>query len=228
MVGPSGSGKSTIISLIERFYDVNAGQVLVDGQDIAKVRIASLRDNIAMVGQDTYLFRDTIRENIRFGRPNATDAEVEKAAREAMAHDFILATENGYDTDLGGQGSQLSGGQRQRIAIARAMLRDAPIVLLDEATSALDSESGASGADRLRPADAGAHHHRHRPPPVDGSPRGQDLRAGRRQGDRAGPPRRAARGQPALLPASTGCSSSRTSARPRGRWPSRPSRRPAL
>ena len=141
LVGPSGSGKSTIISLIERFYDVNGGHLLIDGQDIATVKLASLRDKIALVGQDTYLFRATIRENIRFGRPEATDAEVEKAAREAMAHDFILATEDGYDTELGSQGGQLSGGQRQRIAIARAMLRDAPIVLLDEATSALDSES---------------------------------------------------------------------------------------
>ncbi|HEY5080335.1 MAG TPA: ABC transporter ATP-binding protein [Bauldia sp.] len=141
LVGPSGSGKSTIISLIERFYDVAGGQVSIDGQNIATVKLSSLRDNIALVGQDTYLFRDTIRENIRFGRPNATDAEVEKAAREAMAHDFILATENGYDTELGSQAAQLSGGQRQRLAIARAMLRDAPVVLLDEATSALDSES---------------------------------------------------------------------------------------
>ena len=141
LVGPSGSGKSTIISLIERFYDVTAGHVQIDGQDIAAVKLASVRDAIALVGQDTYLFRATIRENIRFGRSNATDAEVEQAAREAMAHDFILATENGYDTELGSQGGQLSGGQRQRVAIARAMLRNAPIVLLDEATSALDSES---------------------------------------------------------------------------------------
>src|SRR5665213_168948 len=128
LVGPSGSGKSTIISLIERFYDVTAGHVQIDGQDIAAVKLASLRDAIALVGQDTYLFRATIRENIRFGRSNATDAEVEQAAREAMAHDFILATENGYDTELGGQGGQLSGGQRQRVAIARAMLRNTPIV----------------------------------------------------------------------------------------------------
>ena len=141
LVGPSGSGKSTIISLIERFYDVQAGAVTIDGQNIATVKLDSLRDHVALVGQDTYLFRASIRENIRFGRPNATDAEVEHAAREAMAHDFILATEHGYDTELGGQGTQLSGGQRQRLAIARAMLRDAPIVLLDEATSALDSES---------------------------------------------------------------------------------------
>ena len=141
LVGPSGSGKSTMISLIERFYDVNGGHVLIDGQDISKVKVTSLRDGIALVSQDTYLFRDTIRENIRFGRPDATNAEIERAAKNAMAHDFIMATENGYETELGSQTSALSGGQRQRIAIARAMLRDAPIVLLDEATSSLDSES---------------------------------------------------------------------------------------
>lgn len=141
LVGPSGAGKSTVISLIERFYQPQGGEVKIDGQDIGKVKLDSLRDNVALVGQDTYLFRASIRENIRFGRPDATDAEVEYAAREAMAHDFIMGTEFGYDTELGGQGIQLSGGQRQRLAIARAMLRNAPIVLLDEATSALDSES---------------------------------------------------------------------------------------
>jgi ABC-type multidrug transport system fused ATPase/permease subunit len=115
--------------------------VSIDGQNIAKVKLSTLRDAIALVSQDTYLFRDSIRENIRFGRPNATDAEIEAAARAAMAHDFIMATSNGYETMLGPEGTQLSGGQRQRVAIARAMLRDAPIILLDEATSSLDSES---------------------------------------------------------------------------------------
>jgi ATP-binding cassette subfamily B protein len=141
LVGPSGSGKSTMIALIERLYDVDAGRILIDGQDITEVSTTSLRDNIALVSQDTYLFRDTIRENIRFGRPDATDAEVEKAAKDAMAHDFIMATDAGYATQLGDQAGRLSGGQRQRLAIARAMLRDAPIILLDEATSSLDSES---------------------------------------------------------------------------------------
>jgi ATP-binding cassette subfamily B protein len=141
LVGPSGSGKSTMLALIERLYDVDAGRILIDGQDITEVSTTSLRDNIALVSQDTYLFRDTIRENIRFGRPDATDAEVEKAAKDAMAHDFIMATDAGYATQLGDQAGRLSGGQRQRLAIARAMLRDAPIILLDEATSSLDSES---------------------------------------------------------------------------------------
>ena len=141
LVGPSGGGKSTVIALIERFFDVNAGRVLVDGQNIAEVKLSSLRDHMALVSQDTVLFHDTIRENIRFGRQGASDADVERAARNAMAHDFIMATEHGYDTPLGDNAMQLSGGQRQRIAIARAMLRDARIILLDEATSALDTES---------------------------------------------------------------------------------------
>ncbi len=141
LVGPSGSGKSTIISLIERYYDVNSGTIMIDGQDIAKVRLASLRDNLALVSQDTVIFEATVRENIRFGRPSATDEEVEEAARNAMAHDFITELKGGYDHEMADGGKSLSGGQRQRIAIARAMLRDAPIILLDEATSSLDSES---------------------------------------------------------------------------------------
>jgi ATP-binding cassette subfamily B protein len=141
LVGPSGGGKSSLISLILRFYDPSSGRILIDGQDIAKVDIASLRDTIAFVSQEIVLFDDSVRENIRFGRPNATDEEIEQAARDAMAHDFIEALPKGYDTSIGEQGSQLSGGQRQRIAIARAMLRDARIILLDEATSSLDSES---------------------------------------------------------------------------------------
>jgi ATP-binding cassette subfamily B protein len=141
LVGPSGSGKSTMISLIERFYDPQGGAVKIDGQDIARVKLSTVRDSVALVSQDTYLFRDSIRENIRFGRPDATDAEIERAAKAAMAHDFILATPGGYETMLGPGGTELSGGQRQRIAIARAMLRNAPIILLDEATSALDTES---------------------------------------------------------------------------------------
>ena len=141
LVGPSGGGKSTLISMILRFYDPVSGKIVIDGQDIATVQIASLRDAIAFVSQEIVLFNDTVRENIRFGRPDATDAEVEQAARDAMAHDFILDMPKGYETLLGDQSIPLSGGQRQRVAIARAMLRNAPIILLDEATSALDSES---------------------------------------------------------------------------------------
>jgi ATP-binding cassette, subfamily B, bacterial MsbA len=141
LVGPSGGGKSSLIALILRFYDPASGRILIDGQDIAKVDITSLRDAIAFVSQEIVLFDESVRENIRFGRPNATDEEIEQAAKDAMAHEFITALPKGYDTSIGEQGSQLSGGQRQRIAIARAMLRDARIILLDEATSSLDSES---------------------------------------------------------------------------------------
>jgi len=141
LVGPSGSGKSTMIALILRFYDPTSGKVLIDGQDIAEVDVTSLRDHVAFVSQEVVLFSDTVRQNIRFGRPDATDEEVEQAARDAVAHEFISAMPHGYDTLLGEQGANLSGGQRQRIAIARAMLRDARVILLDEATSSLDSES---------------------------------------------------------------------------------------
>ncbi|WP_371412682.1 ABC transporter ATP-binding protein [Neorhizobium sp. T25_13] len=144
LVGPSGAGKSTIISLIPRFYDPAEGQILIDGQDIAGVTKASLRHALAYVTQQPYLFEGTIRDNIRYGRPEATDAEVEEAARQAYAHDFILAQPMGYDTPVGENGMTLSGGQRQRLSIARALVRNAPILLLDEATSALDNESEAA------------------------------------------------------------------------------------
>ncbi len=141
LVGPSGGGKSTIMSLIERFYDPQAGRILIDGQDIAKVEIGSLREAIAYVSQDSVLFEGSIATNIGLGRPGASREEIEAAAKSAVAHDFIVGLPAGYDTMIGELGSNLSGGQRQRIAIARAILRDAPIVLLDEATSALDAES---------------------------------------------------------------------------------------
>ena len=141
LVGPSGGGKSTIISLVQRFYEPQAGMVKIDGQDIAKVNLPSLRDAIAFVAQDVFLFRGTIRDNIALGRPRASEADIVAAARKAHAHDFILGFEHGYDTNVGEQGAKLSGGQRQRIAIARAFLKEASIILLDEPTAALDSES---------------------------------------------------------------------------------------
>ncbi|KQZ50882.1 ABC transporter ATP-binding protein [Rhizobium sp. Root149] len=144
LVGPSGAGKSTIIALIPRFYDPAEGTILIDGQDIAKVTKVSLRNHIAYVSQQPYLFEGTIRDNIRYGRPSATDADVEQAAKLAYAHDFILAQRMGYDTPVGENGVTLSGGQRQRLSIARALVRNAPILLLDEATSALDNESEAA------------------------------------------------------------------------------------
>jgi subfamily B ATP-binding cassette protein MsbA len=141
LVGPSGAGKTTIFNLLLRFHDIDAGTILIDGQDIRDVTLSSLRDHIALVTQDPILFDETIAENIALGRRDATRAEIEDAARAAAASDFITAQPDGYDAHVGESGLKLSGGQRQRIAIARAMLRNAPILLLDEATSALDTES---------------------------------------------------------------------------------------
>ncbi len=143
LVGPSGGGKSSILNLIPRFYDVTAGAVTIDGHDVRSVTLASLRDRIALVTQEPFLFDDTIRANIAYARPEASDAQIIAAAQQAAAHDFISALPDGYETGVGEAGARLSGGQRQRIAIARAFLKDAPILLLDEATSALDTESEA-------------------------------------------------------------------------------------
>ena len=143
LVGPSGGGKTTILNLIPRFYDATEGRVTIDGHDVRSVTMTSLRDRIALVTQEPFLFDDTIRANIAYARPDASQAEIEQAAREAAAHDFILSLPQGYETEVGEAGARLSGGQRQRIAIARAFLKDAPILLLDEATSALDTESEA-------------------------------------------------------------------------------------
>lgn len=143
LVGPSGAGKSTVFNLLPRLYDVTAGAVRIDGQDVRDVTVDSLRASMSLVAQEPALFNDTIRANIALGRASASFAEIEAAARAAAAHDFILALPSGYDTNVGERGSNLSGGERQRIALARAFLRDAPILLLDEATSALDAESEA-------------------------------------------------------------------------------------
>jgi subfamily B ATP-binding cassette protein MsbA len=141
IVGRSGAGKTTLVNLLPRFYDVSAGAILIDGVDIRQVTVASLRKQIGIVTQDTVLFDDSIRGNIAYGSPEATLPQIESAARAANAHDFIAVLPRGYDTMIGERGQRLSGGQRQRIAIARAILKDAPILVLDEATSALDTES---------------------------------------------------------------------------------------
>lgn len=141
LVGSSGAGKTTLCSLIPRFYDVSEGSILVDGIDVRKIKIKNLRDNIGIVQQDVYLFAGTIMDNIRYGKPDATDIEIIQAAKNANAHDFIMSFPNGYDTDIGQRGIKLSGGQKQRLSIARVFLKNPPILIFDEATSALDNES---------------------------------------------------------------------------------------
>ncbi len=141
LVGPSGGGKTTICSLLPRFYDVDAGSILVDGQDVRDLKLRSLREAIGIVQQDVYIFAGTIRENIAYGKKTATQEEIEAAAKSANIHDFIMGLEDGYDTYVGERGTRLSGGQKQRIAIARVFLKNPPILILDEATSALDNES---------------------------------------------------------------------------------------
>src|SRR5690606_7299075 len=140
-VGPTGVGKSTIAALIPRYYDPTGGRILLDGADIRSLSLRSLRQNISMVLQDVFLFNGTIRENILYGNPGASPEEVERAARIANAHEFIMETPDGYETQIGERGVKLSGGQKQRISIARAVLKDAPILILDEATSAVDVET---------------------------------------------------------------------------------------
>jgi subfamily B ATP-binding cassette protein MsbA len=143
LVGPSGGGKSTLFNLIPRFFDVSGGSLSLDGQDVRDVTLATLRQHIALVTQEPFLFDESISANIAYGRPNATPEAIERAAIQASAHEFIVDLPEGYRTRVGQGGARLSGGQRQRIAIARAFLEDAPFLLLDEATSALDAENEA-------------------------------------------------------------------------------------
>jgi len=155
LVGRSGAGKSTLLALVQRLYDPESGHVLIDEQDVSKVTQESLRRAIAVVQQDISLFHRSLLENLRYGRPDATDAEVRRAAAAARYVEFIEHLPQGYDTIVGERGLKLSGGQRQRLAIARAFLRDSPIILLDEATSALDSESEQSVQEALAELMAG-------------------------------------------------------------------------
>ncbi|MFC6616731.1 ABC transporter ATP-binding protein [Deinococcus radiophilus] len=152
LVGPSGAGKTTLVSLLPRFWDVTSGQIELDGHDLRAYDLRQLRSHIGLVPQDTQLFSGNVRDNIRYGRPDAPESEVEAAAQAANAHDFILELPQGYDTVVGERGLRLSGGQRQRIAIARALLKDPRVLILDEATSALDNQSEAlvqAALDRL-------------------------------------------------------------------------------
>ncbi|MGH7994870.1 MAG: ABC transporter ATP-binding protein, partial [Opitutaceae bacterium] len=150
LVGPSGAGKTTFASLVPRFYDVTRGRLTIDGIDVRSMRLSDLRRNIALVSQDPVLFNDSLYHNLLLGRPEASREEVIAAARNAHAHEFIREFPQGYDSPAGERGSRLSGGQKQRIAIARAFLRNAPILILDEATSSLDSESEAAIQDALK------------------------------------------------------------------------------
>ena len=149
MVGHSGSGKSTLSRLLYRFYEIQSGAIRIDGQDLRELAQDSVRAAIGIVPQDTVLFNDTIRYNIRYGRPGASDAEVEAAARSAHIHDFILSLPDGYDSEVGERGLKLSGGEKQRVAIARALLKNPAILIFDEATSALDSASEQAIQDEL-------------------------------------------------------------------------------
>jgi len=149
LVGPSGSGKSTIANLILRFYDPSHGRILLDGSDLRELTLASLRAQVALVTQDVIVFNDTVRANLAYGRPDVSEARILEAARAAHAHDFIARLPQGYETRVGEAGFKLSGGERQRLVIARALLKDAPVLILDEATSALDAESEVLVQDAL-------------------------------------------------------------------------------
>ena len=141
LVGSSGVGKTTLCSLIPRFYEVTEGEILLDGMSIKHIKLSSLRRNVGVVQQDVYLFAGSVIENIRYGKPDATQAEILEAARKANAHDFIMSLPDGYDTDIGQRGVKLSGGQKQRLSIARVFLKNPPVLIFDEATSSLDNES---------------------------------------------------------------------------------------
>ena len=179
LVGPSGAGKSTLVNLIPRFFDVTSGRILIDGHDLRDLTLASLRRQVAQVTQETILFNDTVRNNIAYGQPDVKARVVEQAARNALAHDFILRMPQGYDTVIGEKGFRLSGGERQRLAIARAILKDAPILILDEATSALDCRERIAGAGRAGQPDAGPHGAGDRAPACNHSPRQPHRRARR-------------------------------------------------
>ena len=150
LVGPTGAGKSAVVGLIPRFYDASAGRVLVDGHDVRDLALAPLRSQVGIVLQETFLFSVSIRENIAYGRPDATMAEIVAVAKAARAHDFIQATPRGYETEVGERGVSLSGGQKQRIAIARALLLDPRILILDDATSSVDTETEHEIQEALR------------------------------------------------------------------------------
>jgi ATP-binding cassette, subfamily B, bacterial len=179
LVGPTGVGKSTFVSLIPRFYDVTAGSICLDGQNIRDLSLSDLRRQISIVLQDVFLFHGTVRENILFGDMSASDEDIIAAAKVANADDFIQALPQGYDTLIGERGVKLSGGQKQRLSIARAVLKDAPILILDEATSSVDTETEMLIQQALERLMAGSYDHHYCPPPIDSPQRRPDRRAGR-------------------------------------------------
>ena len=199
-VGPSGAGKTTICSLLPRFYEVDAGRITIDGIDIRDMTLASLRREIGIVQQDVFLFAGTIRENIAYGRLDATEAEIVEAARRARLDEMIASLPDGLDTVIGERGVKLSGGQKQRLAIARMFLKNPPILILDEATSALDTETERAIQQSLARAGRGPHDAGHRAPAGDDPARRPDRGRRRERRRRAGPPRRADRRRRHLPP----------------------------
>ena len=223
-VGPSGAGKTTITQLVPRFYDPQSGAVRVDGHDVRDVTLASLRENIGIVTQETYLFHDTIATNLRYARPDATDAEVIAAARAANIHEFIASLPDGYETIVGERGHKLSGGERQRLAIARVLLKNPCILILDEATSALDSANEAAIQAALVPLMRRPHQPGHRAPPLDDPRRRRDLRRRGRPDRRARHARANCSRATARTRGSTGSSSATVPARKRSSRSALPSR----
>ena len=211
LVGPSGGGKSTVFNLLLRFYEAERGNIIIDEQDIAQTSRRSLRQHVAYVGQDVFLFRGTIRENIEFGKPGASEDEIIAAAKAAYAHDFIMSFPRGYETPVGEHGLQLSGGQRQRVAIARALIKNAPIILLDEATAASGFRIRVAGARGHGASLRGTHHPCDCAPAAYGVARRPHLCGRRRPRSRIRPARRiAAQGRPlciVLSPATQGTGS---------------------
>ena len=190
LVGETGSGKTTLGSLVARLHDPTAGRVTIDGIDVRRIRLADLAEIVGIVSQETYLLHTTVRENLRYARPDATDAELEAAARAARIHDLIASLPDGYDTVVGSRGHRFSGGEKQRIAIARTLLRNPRVLVLDEATSALDTETERAVQQAFDTLVRGPHHDHHRAPALDGQGRRPDRRPRPRPGRSSAAPTR--------------------------------------
>ena len=200
LVGETGSGKSTLAALVARLHDPTGGRITIDGVDLRDLRLADLAAVVGVVSQETYLLHTTVRENLRYAKPDATDAEIEAAARAAQIHDLIAGLPDGYDTMVGSRGHRFSGGEKQRLAIARTLLRDPRVLVLDEATSALDTETERAVQDAFDALAARPHHDHHRPPAVHRARRRPDRRPRPRPHRRGRHARRAARARRAATP----------------------------